>query len=385
MLIPTVIFFLLLKSSLGVITDVTWIFSQLGSDIEARIFYNAQIGNWDNLYDYTITDCDGSIAWVVAGAGTYLKHVFTALEVLTNCSFTHAGGLEYEKLFTVWINETASINDDIVIKHSLVTFTLANTTDVTDADVIVYDDIEPDPGVFLEIGVSVTETEIDYATFKDPEWYLRKGNTYPDINARIYFIVRGLLGFDPYFLKLDRETWFVELRETPGNTGFSIPILGDLVEQTFSRRRNIEAGSGENILTGNFFMPSESDPNGGIPFGGEYEYIYFQFEVEGSRRRSVSTVVSLNNFNSRRTTTNITDPLAIYEAMILDALEEIEEEIEEEVSNQFTVVYIVVASIVGTLFLCIFGVAVWVFYIQKKQQDLKEREEEEGEEYSEMM
>jgi len=176
------------------------------------------------------------------------------------------------------------------------------------------------------------------------------------------------------------------LRETPGNTGFNIPIHENLDDQTFSGRRNIEVESGENIMTGFFHMPSDTEPNGGIPFGGEYEYIYFQFEILGSRRRrTVSTVVSLDDFRGHRRTietTNITDPLAIYEAMILEALEEVEEEIEEELRSQFTVVYIVVGATIGTLVLCICGIGAWVFYVQKKQEELKK--DRENENYSEM-
>jgi len=333
----------LFSCAFAALGHLEWSFEKIGKDIKATILVYDNVSNpieWGTI-SYDVTDCDESISWNEGDPSTNLYHIFTHEEVTSAyfCDFTHEGGLVYSKIITVQIfffltpaqkrRYVTSIDQDFNVK-----FRVENSTSVY-YEAIIYEDITPHDtdDMTLEFEIEVLRIDaIDGDLVPDtPPWVMRKSTTVEpaDPDSIVYFRVREPLDETRRGIEIhnDITQWLshetsdtkVELRTNPDAQGLALELIGATLTPGCipDLRRKIEANY--LCMEGSFYIPGKDV----IPYGGEYDYIYFEFTVINTdpipeERRKVTVIFPLTSSSKNKMRRQIVEsPFAIYNAIIL--------------------------------------------------------------------
>jgi len=244
------IFFLLIFAVARLeVTETVYVFTQQGANVRVEFTEtsNPQI-DWSAFTDYTMEDCSAGITWTASGADLY--HDFTHEEVITTCAFTLVSENNYQKVFTLWIDDGGTEYQE----HFTMTLIVDTETStvLSEGSTMIHESIT-DGAVTIEHGIAVSRVKNDWADWTDApnEWKFNKG-------ATAYFTVESS---DVDFLSNPSG----ELRVDTGTTGINLGtitsnVVGDEIQMSLT-------------------VPNEDGM-------GLHKYIFFQFDVSESARRT---------------------------------------------------------------------------------------------------
>lgn len=242
---------LLLGFGFCAVTEIAASFVQDGDNVKLVFTETSdpQI-DWSAFTSYTLTDCSEEITWVEDTVD--LEYSFSHDDITNDakCDFALVSGLEYKKTFTLYIDvggteyqEHFDIRFEVDASNSAV---IGGSAQVTET---ITDNTKK-----IEHGITVDRVESDYGTWSDGDtkWQFTKGQT-------AYFLIESAnVDF------IGQET--VELRVDTVTTGLDV-----------SSEETITVNKVGDDLRMSFPIPT-------VEGMGFYDYIYFEFAVDASRR-----------------------------------------------------------------------------------------------------